>query len=85
MDLPEGTRLRQLSSNGTFGLDQVTYMVDVRHAFEQVLVVQDGDKIIVTDTDGQVLAQHQQPPSGTRYVGNGRPRGPRRTRTSPKS
>ena len=48
-DLPADTRVRTVSTAGTIGLDSVTYKVDVRHAFEQVLVFTDGDKIIVTD------------------------------------
>jgi hypothetical protein len=62
-------------------------MVDVRHAFEQVLVVRNGDKIIITDLHGEVLAEHTRPAPGTNYVGNGRPRGPRpkTTEPSPKS
>jgi hypothetical protein len=41
----------------------------------------------VADLDGEVLIEHTRPAPGVRYVGNGRPRGPRpRTgRPSPKS
>jgi hypothetical protein len=68
-----------LSTSGTFGLDSVTYMVDTHRAFQQVLVItdSDSDKIIVTDTNGEILAEHTRPAPGIRYVGNGRPRGPR--------
>ncbi|MET0700899.1 MAG: hypothetical protein ABWY93_14660 [Mycobacterium sp.] len=62
-------------------------MVDTHRAYEQVLAVCDGDKIIITDLHGEVLAEHTQPAPGTTYVGNGQPRGPR-TKTnkpSPKS
>jgi putative transposase len=62
-------------------------MVDVQRAFEQVLVFTDGDTIIVTDTQGEVLAEHTRPAPGTKYVGNGRPRGsrPKPEQPSPKS
>ncbi len=57
------------------------YKIDVDRAFEQVLVVSDGnqtgDKIIITDLQGQILAEHTRPGPGIRYVGNGRPPGPR--------
>ena len=90
-DLPAGTRIRTVSTSGTIGLDHVHYKVDVNLAFEQVLVVSTGDKtgdpIIVTDLQGEVLAEHTRPAPGIRYVGNGRPPGtrPRKTRVSPKS
>ena len=63
------------------------YRVDGQHGFEQVLVVSDGDKIIVTDLDGEILIEHTRPAPGVTYVGNGRPRGPRpkTDETSPKS
>ena len=77
LDLPTDTRIRKLSTSGTFRLDSVTYMVDAHRAFQQVLVVTDGDKIIVTDAHGEILAEHTRPAPGTKYVGNGRPRGPR--------
>ena len=66
-----------LSSNGTLSLDSVVYMVDSRRAFDQVLTTTDGDKIIVTDTHGEVIAELTRPAPGIKYVGNRRPRGPR--------
>ena len=76
-DLPAGTTARELSSNGTFSLDGVTYMVEAQHAFVQVLITTDEHRLIVTDLHGEVLAERTRPEQGTRYVGNGRPRGPR--------
>ena len=87
LDLPADTRVRKLNTAGTFRLDSVTYMVDTLRAFQQVLVVTDGDKIIITDLDGEILAEHHRPAPGITYVGNGRPRGPRpkKPEPSPKS
>jgi transposase InsO family protein len=87
LDLPTDTRVRKLSTSGTCRLNSVTYMVDAHRAFQQVLVVTDGDKIIVTDAHGEILAEHTRPAPGITYVGNGRPRGPRpkNPETSPKS
>jgi putative transposase len=87
-DLPADTHVRTVTTAGTIGLDKVTYMVDVQRAFQQVLVVRAADKIIVTDLQGEVLIEHTRPAPGIRYVGNGRPRGPRRPnpeKPSPKS
>lgn len=76
-----------LSTAGTFLLAGVYYKVDGRLACEQVLVITDGDNIIVADLDGEVLIEHTRPAPGVRYVGNGRPRGPRpkSNQKSPKS
>ena len=86
-DLPADTRISQVSSGGTIRLDKVTYKIGVDHAFEQVLVVTDGDAITVTDLHGEILAEHTRPAPGIRYVGNGRRPGtrPKNPGTSPKS
>jgi putative transposase len=66
-----------VTTAGTIGLGSVTYMVDLQRAFEHVLVVRDGDTIIVTDLQGEVLAEQTRPGTPHQYVGNGQPRGPR--------
>ena len=89
--LPAGTRLRTVSSAGVVHVDKVFYKIGVAHAFEHVLVVSDGDQpgdtITVTDLEGEILAERTRPTPGTRYVGNGRPRGrqPKNPGASPKS
>jgi putative transposase len=67
-------------------LDTVHYMVGGPHRLQQVLIVTDGDKLTVTDLNGEILIEHTRPAPGINYVGNGRPRGPRpNTQPSPKS
>lgn len=70
-----------MSTAGTIHVDKVFYKVDVTHAFEHVLVVSDGDmagdKITITDLEGEILAEHTRPAPGITYVGNGRRSGPR--------
>jgi transposase InsO family protein len=89
--LPADTRVRTVSSVGTIALDSVTYKVDVDHAFEHVLVVtadsRTGARILITDLDGEILAEHTKPAPGITYVGNGRPPGtrPKNPAASPKS
>jgi putative transposase len=53
----------------------------------RLAISQAGDKIIVTDLHGEILAEHTRPAPGTTYVGNGRPRGRRAkaAEASPKS
>lgn len=90
-DLPADTRVRTVSTAGTIHVDKVFYKVDVDRAFEQVLVVshgdQAGDKITITDLQGEILAQHTRPAPGVTYVGNGRRPGtrPNKPGVSPKS
>jgi putative transposase len=86
-DLPDDTHLRTLSSAGTFMLDKVHYLVGGQHRFAQVLIITDGESIIVTDLHGEILIEHTRPAPGIRYVGNGRPRGPQpnNPEVSPKS
>ncbi|CDQ43328.1 hypothetical protein [Mycolicibacterium neoaurum] len=66
-----------LTSAGAYVLGGVRYQVDGGLGFEQVLVVIDGEKLTVADLDGEVLIEHTRPAPGVKYVGNGRPRGPR--------
>ncbi len=86
-DLPAGTKVKTLNSLGSFMLAGVHYMVGAPHAFKQVLIVLDGDKITVADLGGEILIEHTRPGPGVTYVGNGQPRGPRakNRRRSPKS
>ena len=76
-----------LNTAGTFMLAGVYYKVDGQLAYEQVLVVTDGDNITVADLDGEVLIEHTRPAPGVKYVGNGRRPGQRykNPETSPKS
>ena len=90
-ELPADTRIRTVATTGTISLDSVVYKVDVDHAIEQVLVVstgeQAGDKIIITDLHGEILAGHTRPAPGVTYVGNGRRPGdpPENPAVSPKT
>ncbi len=87
-DLPDGVLARTVSTSGTISVDAVTYMVDVDHAFDQVLVVTDDNTIVIANTEGEVLVEHPRPAPGITYVGNRQPRGPRptkKTAPSPKS
>jgi putative transposase len=90
-DLPADTRVPTVSTAGTIHVDKVFYKVDVDHAFQQVLLISDGnqagDKIVITNLEGELLAEHTRPAPGIRYVGNGRRPGtrPRNPGVSPKS
>ena len=77
VELGADTCAKTLSSYGTFMLDSVHYKVDGQYGYQQVLIITNGDKILVTDLEGEVLIEHTRPEPGVRYVGNGRPRGRR--------
>ncbi|NMM17170.1 MAG: transposase family protein [Cellulomonas sp.] len=83
--LGDDTRVTRLRPNGAIRLRKVTYMVDGQRAGEEVLVVQDGDKILVTDLQGTILIEHTRPAPGISYVGNGRPRGRRPKTQDPRN
>lgn len=74
-DLPHDTQVKRLTHAGTFWLDKVAYMVDAEHARTHVLVITDGDKITVTNLEGEILIEHTRPAPGVIYVGNRRPPG----------
>jgi transposase InsO family protein len=76
-DLPANTRLKTLTSAGSFMLDSVQYMVGGQHGYQQVLVITDREQITIADLHGEILIEHTRPAAGVKYVGNGRPRGPR--------
>ena len=73
-DLPAGTAVKKLTSNGTFKLAGVTYMVGGQYGFQHVLVLVDDDTITVANADGVVLIEHTRRATGTSYIGIGRPR-----------
>ncbi|WP_396275666.1 integrase core domain-containing protein [Gordonia sp. AC31] len=82
-DLPDGALVRTVTTSGTISVDSVTYMIDVDHALDKVLVTTDDNTIVIANTDGEVLVEHPRPAPGTSYVGNRKSRGPRPTKTKP--
>jgi len=86
-DLPADTRVMRVRANGTIRLKRVAYMIDSRLTGQEVLVITDGNTILVTDLAGEVLIEHTRPTPGIAYVGNRRPRGrrPHTPAPSPKS
>ncbi|HVU62320.1 MAG TPA: hypothetical protein VG899_05270 [Mycobacteriales bacterium] len=44
-----------MNSAGTFVLDSIHYKVDGQRAFQQVLIITDGEKITVADLHGEIL------------------------------
>ena len=86
VNLPEGTRVTRIRTNGTIRRKKVAYMVDASRRGQEVLVVIEAERIIVADLAGEILIEHTKAAPGIKYIGNDRPRGRRPgTRLSPKS
>ena len=64
-DLPAGTIVRRLTSNGTFMLGGVHYMVGGQYGFQHVNVITENNTITVADLDGVILIEHTRPAPGT--------------------
>lgn len=45
----------------------------------------DAGGIMVFDDRGTLIVEHNWPPPGIKYVGNGKPRGPQKNQVSPMS
>lgn len=73
----DGMRVLRLRANGSIRLREVTYMIDGQLVGQDMLVIEDGDSIVVVDLEGAVLIEHTRPAPGVKYAGNGRPRGRR--------
>jgi hypothetical protein len=86
-DLPADTHVRTVRTSGTIMVDKVVYKLDVHHAFNQVLVLSHDNTIIITDLQGEILAERTRAAPGIHYVGNGRLPGsrPKNPQPSPTS
>lgn len=65
---PSGTRQVRVGANGTVNLASITFLASKAHACSQAIIEWNPDTIIITTTDGEVLAQYPWPAPGTRYV-----------------
>ena len=73
------TRIRD---TGTVFRRGTLFHVDRTLASTLAFLVETETTLLVFDDQGTLLIEHQWPTPGTRYVGDGRPRGPRRPRTT---
>jgi len=62
--------------NGTVFAHGIRFQVSRTLFGTLVCLVEEGDRLLVLDTDGTVIIEHPWPAPGTKYVGSGRPRGP---------
>ncbi|MCC6856148.1 MAG: transposase family protein [Microbacteriaceae bacterium] len=78
--LPDGVRITRIRDTGTVFRRGTLFHVDRTLAGTLAFLVETDATLLVFDDQGTLLIEHAWPAPGTRYVGSGRPRGPRRPR-----
>ena len=78
--LPDGVRLTRIRDNGTVFARGTRFHVNRTLFGDVVSLVENELSLQVFDESGTLLIEHPWPKPGTKYVGSGRPRGPRRPR-----
>ncbi|CAN5168184.1 integrase core domain-containing protein [soil metagenome] len=78
--LPDGVRLTRVRDNGTVFARGTRFHVNRTLFGDVVSLVETEAALQVFDESGALLIEHPWPEPGTKYVGSGRPRGPRRPR-----
>ena len=80
--LPDGVRLTRVRDNGTVFAKGTRFHVNRTLFGDVVSLVETVASLQVFDESGTLLIEHPWPTPGTKYVGSGRPKGPRRPRTA---
>jgi len=78
--LPDGVRLTRIRDNGTVFARGTRFHVNRTLFGDVVSLVESEASLQVFDESGTLLIEHPWPKPGTKYVGSGRPKGPRRPR-----
>ena len=75
--LPDGVRMTRVRDNGTVFLRGIRFHVSRTLFGTLAYLVETDGSLMVFDDQGTLLIEHPWPAPGTKYVGSGRPRGPR--------
>lgn len=78
--LPDGVRLTRIRDNGTVFARGTRFHVNRTLFGDVVSLVENQASLQVFDESGTLLIEYPWPKPGTKYVGSGRPKGPRRPR-----
>lgn len=78
--LPDGVRLTRIRDNGTVFARGTRFHVNRALFGDVISLVETEASLQVFDESGTLLIEHPWPTPGTKYVGSGRPKGPRRPR-----
>jgi len=73
----DGRRMTHVRDSGTVFARGIRFQVSRTLFGTLVCLVEEDDRLLVLDADGTVIIEHPWPAPGTKYVGSGRPRGPR--------
>ncbi len=72
-------RVATIHLNGTIKARGIWFNVSSPLRGHEVYVIYEREALMVLDTRGTRIIEHPWPAPGVRYVGNGKPRGPRKT------
>jgi putative transposase len=72
-----GLRMTRIHDNGTVYARGAKFQVSRTLAGSIAYRVEEDDRLLIFDSQGTLLAEYPWPEPGTKYVGNGQPRGPR--------
>ena len=75
--LPDGVRMTRIRDNGTVFMHGIRFHVSRTLFGTLAYLVETDSSLMVFDDQGTLLIEHPWPAPGTKYVGSGRPRGPR--------
>jgi len=81
----DGIRVATIHPNGSIKARGVIFNVSYPMRRKDVFVVYEAAGIMVFDEHGTLIVEYLWPPPGVKYVGNGRPRGPKKKEASPMS
>ena len=75
--LPDGVRMTRIRDNGTVFMCGIRFHVSRTLFGTLAYLVETDSSLMVFDDQGTLLIEHPWPAPGTKYVGSGRPEGPR--------
>ncbi|GAA3776434.1 integrase core domain-containing protein [Microbacterium kribbense] len=81
----DGIRVATVHPNGSIKARGVTFNISYPMRGKDVSVIYEAAGLLIFDDHGTLIAEHRWPPPGIKYVGNGRPHGPKKKETSPMS
>lgn len=74
----DGIRVATIHLNGTIKARGIWFNISHTRRGQDVYVIYERDSLMVFDDRGSLIIEHPWPAAGVRYVGNGKPRGPRK-------
>ena len=81
----DGIRVVTVHPNGSIKARGTTFNISYPLRGQDVHVVYESAGLMVFDDRGTLIVEHLWPPPGVKYVGNGKPRGPKKGSVSPMS